>query len=708
LHKAFKRLVGHSCASLRFCFFIDGLDEYEGDQEDISNYFSDLSNLPYVKFCIASRPLIVFKDAFSTFPGLRLQDLTSDDIQKYIEDKLNGHKRMKLLTKQTPIESEQLVRQVILKAEGVFLWVTLVITSLMKGLSQRDGIKQLSKRLDTFPSDLELLYGHMLSSIDPIYMEEGSRIFQVYRAQEIIADEVSLEMTYVALITDLLRVYGTAKDDLKRARKEDVEVLDLGTDFATSGASIYAFESLFEYMDDRVRTRCGGLIECNHYPSINKTRPQAYLQYIHRTVKDYLDKEDIWNDLCRHTEKISGLDSYLQILMSHVLCFKRLLLKESISSVHIEEAIDSQWHDTYRYVWAIEDKNFDLDTQYHLLDEFDRAATELAHKHNPPKLKLHWSNYKLPPAWKTNFLCEAIRQVLPLYVRKRLSLNGASIKRESGLPFLGFTFLAKWTGVLTYQELELINILLESGADPKEIYEGYTIWQYFVHSLHARLPPEKGSAMTLDYRNALKQRVKALMKRGVDLDVCCIKESGVWERLYRVGEPEGNSSEELHGAVASLWIEFAKHASNNDAEDGDAKNLNNSDSASTVSSTSQINSSGLLSRNTIRQSDSYGIGTVDGDNIVGSNDGERDDAQTEPSLQVKPEENVEDDPLFEDYHSLTTIFKEWFETEDDPHGADDILELMGRLKATKAMTQKMDGESSDSGIEVKVRGSTTW
>jgi hypothetical protein len=119
--------------SLRFCFFIDGLDEYEGDQEDISDYFSDLSNLPYVKFCIASRPLIVFKDAFSTFPGLRLQDLTSDDIQKYIEDKLNGHKRMKLLTKQTPIESEQLVRQVILKAEGVFLWVTLVVTSLMKG-----------------------------------------------------------------------------------------------------------------------------------------------------------------------------------------------------------------------------------------------------------------------------------------------------------------------------------------------------------------------------------------------------------------------------------------------------------------------------------------------------------------------------------------------------------------------------------------------
>lgn len=253
--------------------------------------------------------------------------------------------------------------------------------------------------------------------------------------------------------------------------------------------------------------------------------------------------------------------------------------------------------------------------------------------------------------------------------------------------------------------LELIDILLESGADPNEIYEGYTIWQYFVHSLHTRLPPEKGNVMTLDYRNALKQRVKALMERGVDLDVCCIKESEVWERLYRVEGPEGHSPEELNKAVASLWIAFAKHAGNNDGEDGDAKSLNSSDSASTVSSTSQINSSGPPSRNTIRQSDNYPTGTGDGDNIVESDDDERDETQTEASLQAKPEGNVEEDPLFEEHHSLTTIFKEWFETKDDLHGADDILELMGRLKATKATTQNVDGGSS---IEAKLRGSTTW
>ncbi|PMD58378.1 uncharacterized protein K444DRAFT_563688, partial [Hyaloscypha bicolor E] len=162
LQKNFKRLVGCASEKNHFCFFIDGLDEYNGDYEEISDYFSSLSNLPYVKFCIASRPLIVFKDSFNGFPSLKLQDLTSNDIQRYIKDKLNGHKRMKFWTTREPETCKRLVAQLINKAEGVFLWVKLVVKSLLKGLSQRDGIPQLLKRLDAFPSDLELLYGHML------------------------------------------------------------------------------------------------------------------------------------------------------------------------------------------------------------------------------------------------------------------------------------------------------------------------------------------------------------------------------------------------------------------------------------------------------------------------------------------------------------------------------------------------------------------
>jgi hypothetical protein len=163
LQRAFKRLLGCASKKFQFCFFIDGLDEYDGNHEEITNLFYELSGLPYVKFCIASRPLIVFKNAFAMSPALRLQDLTSKDIEIYVKDKLNGHKRMKVLTEKDPRSSNYLVHELIVKAEGVFLWVTLVVKTLLKGLGQRDGFPQLLKRLNSFPSELEQLYGHMLN-----------------------------------------------------------------------------------------------------------------------------------------------------------------------------------------------------------------------------------------------------------------------------------------------------------------------------------------------------------------------------------------------------------------------------------------------------------------------------------------------------------------------------------------------------------------
>lgn len=40
----------------KFCFFIDGLDEYEGDHLDICKVLKDLAGLQSVKICVSSRP----------------------------------------------------------------------------------------------------------------------------------------------------------------------------------------------------------------------------------------------------------------------------------------------------------------------------------------------------------------------------------------------------------------------------------------------------------------------------------------------------------------------------------------------------------------------------------------------------------------------------------------------------------------------------
>lgn len=42
--------------ALRFCFFIDGLDEYDGDHEDVIQLLHDLARGKNVKICASSRP----------------------------------------------------------------------------------------------------------------------------------------------------------------------------------------------------------------------------------------------------------------------------------------------------------------------------------------------------------------------------------------------------------------------------------------------------------------------------------------------------------------------------------------------------------------------------------------------------------------------------------------------------------------------------
>jgi hypothetical protein len=75
----------------------------------------------HVKFCLSSRPWLVFEDAFQDLPGLRLQDLTFNDIRIFVADRLEGYHRMCKLSREQPDHASELVREIVSKANGVFL-----------------------------------------------------------------------------------------------------------------------------------------------------------------------------------------------------------------------------------------------------------------------------------------------------------------------------------------------------------------------------------------------------------------------------------------------------------------------------------------------------------------------------------------------------------------------------------------------------------
>jgi hypothetical protein len=169
LKTAFERLLEQLSQNMRLCFFIDGLDEFDGDHGEIASYLVEHSYNPNVKFCISSRPWTVFKGTFKGKPQIKLQDLTRNDIEGYIRDRLRSDRRALLLTQEHPEESRDLVDTLIRKADGVFLWIYLVVRSLLQGLTNGDGIKHLQRRLDELPDDLHSLYNRMLTFVEPVY-----------------------------------------------------------------------------------------------------------------------------------------------------------------------------------------------------------------------------------------------------------------------------------------------------------------------------------------------------------------------------------------------------------------------------------------------------------------------------------------------------------------------------------------------------------
>ena len=176
LSAALKAILLSSRSEFRFCFFIDGLDEFEGDYYDLVEDLDRLASSSAVKLCVSSRPWTVFQTTYGFFTDRQfsLQDLTSSDITKYIRGSLEEDGRFLRLFK-TKSEASKLIDKMQGRAEGVFLWVTLAVKSLRRGLGQRDNVRVLEARIDGFPAELNTFIQRIFDSVEPVYQSYLAR-----------------------------------------------------------------------------------------------------------------------------------------------------------------------------------------------------------------------------------------------------------------------------------------------------------------------------------------------------------------------------------------------------------------------------------------------------------------------------------------------------------------------------------------------------
>src|SRR5262249_45672550 len=160
---AFKELVSEN-KTAKICLFIDGLDEHDGDSDDIITLVKELSPFQNVKICVSSRPWTEFVLEFSINEArlLKMEDLTAEDIRSYVNDFFMRNGRFRKYAAQENGAMSQIKEEILQKSAGVFLWVYLVVRSLLQGLKYADNAQLLWKRLRSFPPDLDDFFLHML------------------------------------------------------------------------------------------------------------------------------------------------------------------------------------------------------------------------------------------------------------------------------------------------------------------------------------------------------------------------------------------------------------------------------------------------------------------------------------------------------------------------------------------------------------------
>ena len=148
-------------SSLKFCIFVDGLDEFEGDldtTDDMLHFIHRTAQSSNVKIVVSSRPEPPLVKSLATWPTLRLQDLTWRDIYRYVYGRLEDEDGAKELISENNGSLKMLEQGTVNKADGVFLWAKIAVQDLLIGIRAMDTIKMLEERLEVLDRSLDGMF----------------------------------------------------------------------------------------------------------------------------------------------------------------------------------------------------------------------------------------------------------------------------------------------------------------------------------------------------------------------------------------------------------------------------------------------------------------------------------------------------------------------------------------------------------------------
>ncbi|KAK4098524.1 hypothetical protein N658DRAFT_544006 [Parathielavia hyrcaniae] len=259
----FRALVSQAGDGYRLVLFIDGLDELDGDHNKL------IETTRATASGNTSRSVVM------------VQDLTRNDIQLYVRGRFEDLPAFKELESGDPDTAATLLRDTASRANGVFLWVAVVVRTLAEQLSAGDSPADLFAALSKLPQDLEGLYEVIRRQISSKYRPQSSEYFLL-----LLEAHQTPHTPNLSAVTFLL-----ADEDEKSS---------FHCKFSTWAETRTSW--MVDMMKRRLKSRTMGLLEIS---------PNGTVGFLHLTVLEWLTRADNLANIRRDAPK--GFTSSLEL-----------------------------------------------------------------------------------------------------------------------------------------------------------------------------------------------------------------------------------------------------------------------------------------------------------------------------------------------------------------------------------------------------------
>jgi hypothetical protein len=447
IEESFGYLLSKCGESTRLALFIDGLDEFDSPPFKVLDLIQNINSRNGIKVCVASRQWTEFNDAFHQSPMLRMQDLTAADMAHFVEAKLEGNRGFLELKKIYPIEATHLLSGVVTKAEGVFLWVSIVVRSLLEALSEGDVLSDLQAIVDQLPSDIAQLYDAIWARIGSRNIVASAKLLVTFKAAK---GSLSYLMLWLA--------------DEKQA-----------LDFNIGTLSAEGRSGVREIMGRRLDSRTRGILEVSTNGTIN---------FLHRTARDWALQPGIWEGICSQVP--GGFDPYL-----HLLRAETLYMPDRSSYRGPEELKNLRSHVNRTLWYASQVKKTPNGTTelVQILNKFDKETDGVLraylksgtirpyfHGRNGGQEHLHWSSFQASDSLQSpenTFLGLMARFCVLPYLRTNMLTDPNWTPSNMCLSLLeNAIFGVKDEEIMHIersQRIETVAFLLENGVSRKQV-----------------------------------------------------------------------------------------------------------------------------------------------------------------------------------------------------------------------------------------------